>query len=130
MAGNNVSTAREALLAELLQDADALVRRFEQVDASLTAKIEQATTDAAGKAFLAAKLNFEAMMDKNAEKLTEAGRYGAAMIGNQLGSGTAQLLAAHAGFEGKIYRLILPMIVLAFASGAIGGFIGAKLAGA
>lgn len=130
MAGNNVSTAREALLAELLQDADALVRRFEQVDESLTAKIEQATTDAAGKAFLTAKLNFEFMMDKNAEKLTEAGRYGAAMIGNQLGSSTAQLLGAHAAFEGNIRRLILPMIVLAFASGAIGGFIGAKLAGA
>lgn len=130
MAGNNVSTAREALLAELLQDADALVRRFEQVDESLTAKIEQATTDAAGKAFLAAKLNFESMMDKNAEKLTEAGRYGAAMIGNQLGNGTAQLLAAHAALEGKIRRLILPVIVLAIASGAMGGFIGAKLGGA
>ena len=130
MAGNNVSTAREALLAELLQDADALVRRFEQVDESLTAKIEQATTDAAGKAFLTAKLNFESMMDKNAEKLTEAGRYGAAMIGNQLASRTAQLLGAHAVFEGKIYRLILPMVVLALSSGAVGGFIGAKLAGA
>lgn len=130
MAANNVSTAREALLAELLQDADALVRRFEQIDASLSGKIEQATTDAAGKAFLAAKLNFESMMDKNAEKLTEAGRYGAAMIGTQLRSSTAQLLAAQAVFDGKIRRLIFPMIVLVFASGAIGGFIGAKLAGA
>ena len=130
MAANNVSTAREALLAELLQDADALVRRFEQIDASLSGKIEQATTDAAGKAFLAAKLNFESMMDKNAEKLTEAGRYGAAMIGTQLRSSTAQLLAAQAVFAGKIRRLIFPMIVLVFASGAIGGFIGAKLAGA
>ena len=130
MAGNNVSTAREALLAELLQDADALVRRFEQVDESLTAKIEQATTDAAGKAFLTAKLNFEAVMDKNAEKLTEAGRYGAAMIGNQLGSSTAQLLAAHAALNGKIGRFMFLMIVVSFATGSIFGFIGARLAGA
>lgn len=130
MAGNNVSTAREALLAELLQDADALVRRFEQVDESLTGKIEQATTDAAGKAFLAAKLNFESVIDKNAEKLTEAGRYGAAMIGNQLTNSTAQLIAAHAAFDGKIRRIVLWLVGLAFAAGALGGFIGAKIAGA
>ncbi len=56
--GSNVSTAREALMAELLQDVDAIVRRFEQADEALSGKIEKATTDAAGKAFLAAKLNW------------------------------------------------------------------------
>ncbi|WP_446644074.1 hypothetical protein ACSAMZ_21660 (plasmid) [Xanthomonas citri pv. bilvae] len=40
-------------MAELLQDADTLVRRFEQADEALSGKIEKATTDAAGKAFLA-----------------------------------------------------------------------------
>lgn len=70
MASSNVSTAREALMAKLLQDADALVRRFEQFDAELAEKIEQATTDAAGKAFWAAKLHFQSVIDKNADKLT------------------------------------------------------------
>lgn len=130
MATSNVSTAREALMAELLQDADALVRRFEQVDAALAAKIEQATTDAAGKAFLAAKLHFESVIDKNADKLTEAGRHAAAQMGNQLHRGTAQFVAANEALEGRARRLVLLLVGCSLAAGAMGGFIGAKLAGA
>lgn len=127
--GSNVSTAREALMAELLQDADALVRRFEQADEALAGKIEKATTDAAGKAFLAAKLNFESVINKNAEKLTEAGRHAAAQIGNQLNSGAAQLVAANAALESKARRFVLLLVGFAFVAGAVGGFVGAKLAG-
>lgn len=127
--GSNVSTAREALMAELLQDADALVRRFEQADEALAGKIEKATTDAAGKAFLAAKLNFESVIDKNAEKLTEAGRHAAAQIGNQLNSGAAQLVAANAALESKARRFVLLLAGFAFVAGVVGGFVGAKLAG-
>lgn len=127
--GSNVSTAREALMAELLQDADTLVRRFEQADEALSGKIEKATTDAAGKAFLAAKLNFESVIDKNAEKLTEAGRHAAAQIGNQLNSGAAQLVAANAAFESKARRFVLLLTGFAFVAGVVGGFVGAKLAG-
>lgn len=127
--GSNVSTAREALMAELLQDADTLVRRFEQADEALSGKIEKATTDAAGKAFLAAKLNFESVIDKNAEKLTEAGRHAAAQIGNQLNSGAAQLVAANAAFESKARRFVLLLAGFAFVAGVVGGFVGANLAG-
>lgn len=127
--GSNVSTAREALLAELLQDADALVRRFEQADAALAGKIEKATTDAAGTAFLSAKLNFESVIDKNAAKLTEAGRHAAAQIGNQLNRGAAQLVAANAALERKARRFVLLLGGFAFVAGAVGGFVGAKLAG-
>ncbi|MEX3614426.1 MAG: hypothetical protein VB141_11895 [Burkholderia gladioli] len=116
-------------MAELLQDADALVRRFEQADEALAGKIEKATTDAAGKAFLAAKLNFESVIDKSAEKLTEAGRHAAAQIGNQLNSGAAQLVAANAALERKARRFVLLLVGFAFVAGAVGGFVGAKLAG-
>ncbi|CAJ19779.1 putative membrane protein (plasmid) [Xanthomonas euvesicatoria pv. vesicatoria str. 85-10] len=127
--GSHVSTAREALMAELLQDADAIVRRFEQADQALAGKIEKATTDAAGKAFLAAKLNFESVIDKNAEKLTEAGRHAAAQIGNQLNSGAAQLVAANAALESKARRFVLLLAGFAFVAGVVGGFVGARLAG-
>ncbi|SAK93656.1 hypothetical protein AWB79_06984 [Caballeronia hypogeia] len=129
MSSGNVSTAREALMAELLQDADALVRRFEQADEALSGKIEQATTDAAGKAFLAARLNFESVIDKNADKLAEAGRYAAAQIGNQLNTGAVRLVAANAALERKARQFVLMLIVFAFVAGAVGGFVGAKLAG-
>ncbi|SAL60209.1 hypothetical protein [Caballeronia humi] len=117
-------------MAELLQDVDALVRRVEHVDAALAGKIEQATTDAAGQAFLAAKLNFESVIDKNADKLTNAGRHAAAQIGNQLNHGAAQLVAVNAAHARKMWRLMLLLVLLALVAGAAGGFIGAKLAGA
>ncbi|VVE85399.1 hypothetical protein [Pandoraea sputorum] len=126
---SDVSTAREALMAELLQEADALVRRFEQADQALAAKMEQATTDAAGKAFLAARLNFESVIDNNAAKLTEAGRHAAAQIGNQLNHGAAQLVAANLALERKAWRFVLLLVGFAFVAGAVGGFVGAWLAG-
>jgi hypothetical protein len=128
MASSNVSTVREALIAELLQDADALVRRFEQAEEALAGKIEKATTDAAGKAFLAAMLNFESVMDKNADKLADAGRFAASQIGNQLNSGAAQLVAANAGLESKARRFVLLLIGFALVAGVLGGFVGARLA--
>lgn len=130
MSGSNVSTAREALMAELLEDVDRLLQRFEQLDEALAGKIEKATADAAGKAFLAAKLNLESVIDKNADKLIAAGRQAAAQIGNQLNSGAAQLLAANAALERKARRYMALLVALAFAAGGVGGFIGAKLAGA
>jgi len=130
MSGANVSTAREALMAELLQDVDALVCRVERAHEDLGEKIEQATKDAAGKAFLAAKLNFESVVGQQSARLTEAGRYAAALIGNQLNTGAAQLVSANAALESKARRFVLLLIGFAFVAGAVGGFIGARLAGA
>ena len=126
---SDVSTAREALMAELLQEADALVRRFEQADETLAARMEQATTDAAGKAFLAARLNFESVIDKNAAKLTEAGRHAAAQIGNQLNHNAAQVVAVNLALERKMGRFVLLLVGFALVAGAVGGFVGARLAG-
>jgi len=130
MSGDNVSTAREALMAELLQDVDALVCRVERAHEELGEKIEQATKDAAGKAFQAAKFNFGTAIDQQSAKLTESGRYAAALIGNQLNAGAAQLVAANAALESKARRFVLLLVGFAFVAGAVGGFIGAKLAGA
>ncbi len=127
---NNVTTAREALMAELLQDADVLVRRFEQVDDALAGKIEKAAADAAGKAFLAFKLNLESVIENNAEKMTEAGRYAAAQIGNQLNSQAMQIFSANAARGKQAHRFVLLLVMLGLLAGAVGGFIGAKMAGA
>jgi len=130
MGSTNVSTAREALMAELLQDADLLVRRFEQVDQSIAERIEKASGDAAGKAFLAFKLNFESAVERDVDKLLQAGRYAAAQIGNQLNTQSGQLAVMHDVFERKAYRLMALLMGTAFVAGALGGVIGAKLAGA
>ncbi|AKM33442.1 hypothetical protein AB870_23465 (plasmid) [Pandoraea faecigallinarum] len=116
-------------MAELLQETDALVRRFEQAEQALAAKMEQATTDATGKAFLAARLNLESIVDKNAAKLAEAGRHAAAQIGNQLNHGAAQLVAVNLALERKARRFVLLLVGFALVAGTVGGFVGARLAG-
>lgn len=126
MANSNATSVREALMAELLQDVDILVRRLEQADESLAGKIDKAATDAAGKAFLAFKLNFEAVLEKDAEKLVEAGRYAAAQIGNQLCAHTAKMVAAKAALERRAQSFVLLLMGVAFAAGAAGGYIGAQ----
>jgi hypothetical protein len=125
----HLSTAREALMAELLRDVDLLLARLETVQAELGPKIEQASNAAAGNVFLAARLHFESVISDNERKLVEAGRFAAAQIGNQLNSGVAQLVAATDALERKAFRLLCLLVVLALVTGAIGGFVGAKLAG-
>lgn len=128
--GNQVTSAREALMAELLQEVDALVQRVERVDETLPAKIEQATKDAAGKAFLTARLSLETVIDQQAQKLTDAGRHAAALIGNQLTGGAADLVAASERLERRGRAFVILATSLALCAGLAGGFIGAKLAGA
>jgi hypothetical protein len=115
-------------MAELLQDADALVRRFEQADEALSGKIERATTDAAAKAFLAAKLNFEFVIEQNSDKLIDAGRVAAAQIGNQLIGSATHMVAANAALERKALRFVLLLAGFALIAGIVGGYIGGKLA--
>ena len=129
MIDRSLTTAREALMAELLQDVDALVRRVEVLDKTLAEGIEKATKDAIGRAFVGAKLNLESVIEEGADKLGQAGREAAAQIGNQLNSGTAQLVTAHIALERKTLRFIFCLAVLALVSGAVGGIVGAKLAG-
>lgn len=116
-------------MAELLQDVDTLMQRLERVHEALPGLIEQATKDAAGKAFLTARLNLETVIDQQAHKLTDAGRHAAALVGNQLNGGAAQLVAANRALESKAWRSVLLLAFIALAAGALGGFIGAKLAG-
>lgn len=124
-----MSTAREALIAELFQDADALLRRVEELDSGWAAKIEQATRDGAGQAFLAARLNLESVVGEQERRLVDAGRHGAAQIGNQLGSGVAQLIAVNESLERKARRFVMILAMFALIAGTAGGFLGAKLAG-
>jgi len=86
-----LSTAREALLAQLLQDVDELVARVEALDQAIAASVETAVRDAAGQAFLGARLELEATIGEQRRRLTEAGRYAAALVGNALRENAAMV---------------------------------------
>lgn len=86
-----VASAREALVAQLLEDIDELAARLEAVDQDLGKRIEDAVRDATGQAFLRARLELEAVMEQQTGKLDTAGRHAGALIGQAIRQETAAI---------------------------------------
>ncbi|WP_150811053.1 hypothetical protein [Pandoraea sputorum] len=78
---------------------------------------------------MAARLNVECVIDKNAAKLTEAGRPAAAQFGNPFNQGAAQHVVANLVLEREARRFVLRRVGWAYMAGAEGGCVGARLAG-
>lgn len=92
----DATTAREAMVGQMMEDFDALVRRLEQVDGELAAKIAEAVRDGSGRALLQSQMNFESMMEKERNALVLAGRETVARIGNEINRSSANLLTTQA----------------------------------
>ena len=122
------TTAREALAVQMMEDIDALVRRLEEVDGELGTKMEQAIKDGAAKALLQTRLNFESMMETQQVALLQAGREAAARIGNKLNRSSAPLILAAGGLRRWFLAFTLTALVSAIVAGAVGAFIGYRLA--
>lgn len=122
-----ISTAREALLAELMLDVDGLIGRVEKLDAALAANVEQAIKDASGKAFMAARMGFESMITEQERKLMAAGRNASSVIGTQLSTGVTQLFAVNEALERKLWRLVAILAGLSVLGGAVGGAVAVKI---
>ncbi len=122
------TTAREALAGQMLEDIDALVRRLEEGDAELREKVASAIKDAAGKALLQTQMNFESMMETQQAALLQAGREAAARIGNELNRSTAPVLLAAGGLRRRLVAIALTALIAAVVAGAVGGFLGFRLA--
>ena len=126
--GKDPTTAREALAVQMMEDIDALVRRLEEVDGELGAKLDQAIKDGAAKALLQTRLNFESMMETQQVALLQAGREAAARIGNELNRSSAPLILAAGGLRCWFLAFTLTALVSAIVAGAVGAFIGYRLA--
>ena len=122
------TTAREVLAVQMMEDIDALVRRLEEVDGELGTKMEQAIKDGAAKALLQTRLNFESMMETQHVALLQAGREAAARIGNELNRSSAPLILAAGGLRRWFLAFTLTALVSAIVAGAVGAFIGYRLA--
>ena len=126
--GKDPTTAREALAVQMMEDIDALVRRLEEVDGELGAKLDQAIKDGAAKALLQTRLNFESMVETQQVALLQAGREAAARIGNELNRSSAPLILAAGGLRRWFLAFTLTALVSAIVAGAVGAFIGYRLA--
>ncbi|MGP5452649.1 MULTISPECIES: hypothetical protein [Pseudomonas] len=119
------TTAREAMVAQMMEDFDAIVRRLEQVDADLAAKTSEAVRDAAGKVLLQTQLNFESMMEEQRNALVQAGREAAARIGNEINRSTANLVSAQAERRAIRYTALLLLVGAALGAAAVLAAVGA-----
>ena len=119
------TTAREAMVAQMMEDFDAIVRRLEQVDADLAAKTSEAVRDAAGKVLLQTQLNFESMMEEQRNALVQAGREAAARIGNEINRSTANLVSAQAERRAIWYTALLLLVGAALGAAAVLAAVGA-----
>lgn len=72
MADQSISTTREALMAELIIDANKLLERFEKFDASFSERIAVATQDATSKGFLNATMRLKQLTDELESALDQA----------------------------------------------------------
>lgn len=122
------TTTREALAAQIMEDIDALVRRFEDVNVELGAKMKESIQDGAAKALLETRLNFESMMESQQVALQQAGREAAARIGNELNRSAAPLMLAAGGLRRWFLVFALAVLAAAIVAGALGAFIGYRLA--
>ncbi|MDM9591678.1 hypothetical protein [Pseudomonas asiatica] len=119
------TTAREAMVAQMMEDFDAIVRRLEQVDADLAAKTSEAVRDAAGKVLLQTQLNFESMMEEQRNALVQAGREAAARIGNEINRSSANLVSAQAERRAIRYTALLLLVGAALGAAAVLAAVGA-----
>ena len=126
--GKDPTTAREALAVQMMEDIDALVRRLEEVDGELGTKMDQAIKDGAAKALLQTRLNFESMMESQQVALLQAGREAAARIGNELNRSSAPVMLAAGGLRRWFIAFVATAFVSAIVAGAMGAFIGYRLA--
>lgn len=124
-----MTRAHEAIMGELLQDVDGLLKRVEQLENTLPDRIGQATKDATGKSFLTARLNFESMVAEQERRLIDAGRTAAATIGNQLNRAAENIITANDAFSRRTFRMLIVIAGVTLVAAIIGGFIGVKLAG-
>lgn len=122
--GSSPSSARDALMAQLLEDVDMLFGRLEAFEG----QYRQGVKDGVGQAVLSARMNFAAMIDEKAGKLTEAGRAAAAQMASQCDGSALRLANAAQTLERRAWRIIAPLAVIALAAGILGGYVGAKLA--
>lgn len=123
-AGPPPISARDALMAQLLEDVDMLFGRLEAFEG----QYRQGVKDGVGQAVLSARMNFAAMIDEKAGKLTEAGRAAAAQMASQCDGSALRLASATQTLEQRAWRIILPLAAIALVAGILGGYVGAKLA--
>lgn len=74
MSDKQLSTTREALMAELLIDVDRLLSKVSELDQSLAETIEKSTRDAANNGFLAASLQIKRLTEDLELKIELAGQ--------------------------------------------------------
>lgn len=112
---------KTALLAELLGDVDKLLQRLETIDQQLTVKIEDATSEAAGRAFTQLRLGLQRSVEEHRKILLAAGNCAAAEIERRLKDRTLHLLALADAMQRSAQQWPLLCAAIGLVCGLAGG---------
>lgn len=127
MSADGIASAREALMAQLLEDVDALLARLESVDERLREELEAAVMSAAGEAFLRARLELVQQVEAHERRLIAAAQEAAARLTSALDGRGVTLLAAAGELRRRALAMAMAVGALALLGGALGGVLGMAL---
>lgn len=120
--------AREALVAEMLKDVDALLTRQEQVGQTFGAAVSEAVQDAAGKAFLATRMNMEATLKDAGRQLLGDVKQAAALLQDEGARAVRAADQRDTKLRTYVRNLAILGVGVALVAGLLGGYLGASLA--
>lgn len=122
--GNEPLSAREALIAQLLQEVDETVSRVEGLRETIGPAVERAVAEAANSAFAKWKMGFEGLVREQAGAISESGRYAAARVGNELDGASERAVAAAVALGGATRKVVVLVVGACLLSGLVGGVVG------
>ena len=96
-----IATTREALMAQLLQDVDGLIQRFEAADTSIAGRIEKATREASTSALGATRADLGRFLAQEGSSLLQGARDASRVINQQLVANATEVFASNAAVIGK-----------------------------
>ena len=122
-----INTTREALIAELLKDVDALVQRVEACDTKISEKITSATDRAARDALSATRQDFVSTLETVRSKLVMSGKNAAQAISDQLDGRILTLTALNKDLRRRTGLYLWLAFVFSVLAGSAGGVVAAKI---
>lgn len=122
-----VANVNEALFAELLLEADKLVREMQQMQDDWPKIIEKGTKDGINSAMLGAKMAFGQLMDDEANKLKHRALESASLIQKAHKEVFSSFLGIQKTLNSRGKGFILLCAGVSFVAALVGCFVGIKL---
>jgi hypothetical protein len=115
----------EALAQQALEDIDQVLGRIAAIDAKLGETLQLAVKQALGESVFSAEMRLQEVTREQAQKLRQAGIDAGTELREIITSPEVRIIAG--ALSGKVRMLLLIVVGVGLASGAVGAIIGSLL---